>query len=616
MNLFKICLILCLLAPGPSSAILTDNDTFYSANTGNIILDIYKGSYGYDVIKAISGEILVYNSRIEFLYLGPGNKWKPAAIPTSISYEDVTGSYNIATYNIARHYSGIQADADVYYHVQENKPIKTIYKLYPKVADDFRVTWALAGIANKDPLLFHDQSFVIGDNILSVDISDIVFQLGPQAISYDQSTQANGLKVDYSFNLGSLQKNQNITIDPWIDGVWYEQITGIVSGEDPCSGTCTPYVYDLEGATVSVGPISAYTNSSGLYVLNIPNETFNDPAYCNAANHTCNVSFTKSPEFYSEISYDVEIGFYSTTLERKPTGTITGSVFAPCTGASIITWNESATHGIYQLNITSNVTKSGRCGFGFSIDNETYLSADTIAPFNESENWNTTSSDAAIFNVADYSFHIRQGQIWAGTKVYYNYSRFYNTNTSLSISDQIVPLRSNVTVLFDVVDPDHNDLNISGSLYQNGGYIPPSVYGQSPHDFSNLSSGEYTYNIGVIEYATTGLNVYNIDNIKIIKAAYNGAKIAIFDTVQGDTEFSFFSPSGSHEAAIISNGEEYNILQGSHIVQVMPVDPGYRADPVKLGYILLMFLSVLLIIIILLALSLALVNNTKYGVRW
>lgn len=91
--------------------------------------------------------------------------------------------------------------------------------------------------------------------------------------------------------------------------------------------------------------------------------------------------------------------------------------------------------------------------------------------------------------------------------------------------------------------------------------------------------------------------------------------ISLYDTLDGaDTEFLIYNASGASMGNISSNGGTISLESGSYVVQVMPVDPGYRADPLKLVYILFGGISFFVLLIGLLMIGAGLVKLTKTGV--
>lgn len=85
-------------------------------------------------------------------------------------------------------------------------------------------------------------------------------------------------------------------------------------------------------------------------------------------------------------------------------------------------------------------------------------------------------------------------------------------------------------------------------------------------------------------------------------------QITFRDTMNdSDMEGRFYNATGAQEVILFSNGSTYDFPSGSYIVQVLPADAGYRANPLKI--IDLLFLAVKVV------LSFALVYIIAVGLR-
>ena len=70
-------------------------------------------------------------------------------------------------------------------------------------------------------------------------------------------------------------------------------------------------------------------------------------------------------------------------------------------------------------------------------------------------------------------------------------------------------------------------------------------------------------------------------------------QITFRDTMNNsDMEGRFYNATGAQEVILFSNGSTYDFPSGSYIVQVVPSDGGYRANPLKIIYLLFIAVNV------------------------
>ena len=401
----------------------------------------------------------------------------------------------------------------------------------------------------------------------------------------------------------------SITITP---AMAISGVGGAVFETPYCAGVCGSDPSPFSNALIYSGNYTTYADATGSYFLELAPGLYN-------------IVYSKDPTHTAHTALNITVVANTTTeqyttLMLKQTGNITGRVCSEGGCPQPYTHfnhTEYAINGTYTLIVDFNSVVNSSEYHNHTAMNETFLNADIFGTVDYTLYTNgTNGTNGTIYYASFPHFNISLTNLTIGENYSVILTQDYNYNLSMSVLDQVVPLRSNVTVKFHTSDADNNALNISGTLVN-----VSTIYGVSPHDFQNLSPGTYAYNLGVIEYATTGLNVYNIDGVKIVKSSFDGsqitfrdtglniyniggARISSIDSAQSGTLFSIFSASGNLESMLLSNGSTYTITPGSHVVQVVPSDAGYRDSPIQLfdlfivaagvvfGFILLAVLAV------------------------
>lgn len=343
----------------------------------------------------------------------------------------------------------------------------------------------------------------------------------------------------------------------------------------------------VPGVTVVINGSSNVTDSNGSYAFQLPSGLYD-------------ISYSKLPEYYAELLQGIPVvsgyNIVNFGMTKKPTGNITGIVTGECT--PIPSYTETISGGVYSWNLSYKQYCNGTVVITNTITDTNVTAADILGNYT----FNTSNPSANISNVTSSSFEVN-ASVTSGNSTWYSFTQNYNNNASLSVADQWLPLRLNVSVEFTAYDADNNTLSISGKLNNTTRSSP------SPHDFGNLSPAVYTYYLNVSENATTGPIIYNL-SATITKADYNGVGISFFDTTDGmynsDTEFHVYSSTGEFETELTSNGSYYLFDYGGHIVQVLPANGGSGDNPIQFLDIVLYALPVVFGIILVLTAVLAL----------
>lgn len=349
----------------------------------------------------------------------------------------------------------------------------------------------------------------------------------------------------------------------------------------------------VQGVTVVINGSSNVTDSNGSYAFQLPSGLYD-------------ISYSKLPEYYTESLQDIPVvsgyNIVNFGMTKKPTGNITGTVTLQCPQNP--SYTETISAGVYSWNMSYVQNCNGSVVILNTITDVNFTDADVFGNYT----FNTSNPSANISNVTTSSFVIN-ASVTSGETNWYSFTQNYNNNASVSVADQWLPLRLNVSVEFTAYDADNNILSISGKLNNT------TLSSPSPHDFGNLSPAVYSYSLNVSENATTGPIIYN-RSATITKADFDGVEISFFDTIDGmynldgmynsDTEFHVYSANGEFETAITSNGSYYIFDYGGHIVQVLPANGGYGDNPIQFLDIVLYALPVVFGIILVLTAVLAL----------
>lgn len=188
---------------------LLDRTNHYIVNNGQFIIEIFKGTAGYDKIYYTDYTVAVYDARVTLEYWA-GNKWKQRGTPTSISYVETEEGYIVT-----RHYTDFLGTTyDVDYAFAPEQPIKITVRLHSGQSDSYRIIWSLDGITQTD---YDKKATKLDFGTIAFDWFDVYLDWG-NITTADVTDTAKGKKADIAFDIGYVGAGIDVVLDPSVVG--------------------------------------------------------------------------------------------------------------------------------------------------------------------------------------------------------------------------------------------------------------------------------------------------------------------------------------------------------------------------------------------------------------
>lgn len=198
---------------GPPIQFLED-DSYIRLNFTSLVVEFYKGTFGYNKIYNYYGDVLVYDDRIVLEYW-TGSQWKQRGTSTGVSWIKIDDH----SYHVTRHYTDyVGTSYNVTYKIRSDSPMKISISLTSGQTDEYRLGWYPSGITKVD---YEEKPYSItfGADLME-DFQWITFDWEDVYQSFGDITQtsietvAQGRKANIYFSIGIVNAGKTLIIDP------------------------------------------------------------------------------------------------------------------------------------------------------------------------------------------------------------------------------------------------------------------------------------------------------------------------------------------------------------------------------------------------------------------
>jgi len=198
------------------------DSSFYRLNNTMFVIEFYRGSTGYNVIKNRYGNVQVYDERMVLEYQ-QGSNWKQRGVAKDVFLTKITDYW----YEVTRRYDdSLGTTFNVTYVVKGDEPVKTTISIKSGQTDNYRLSWQLSGIADTvntaSKLAYTEyasKNFVTFGknesryNWISFNWNDVSKSFG-SITERSYSDVAQGRKATITFNIGVINAGETKKIDP------------------------------------------------------------------------------------------------------------------------------------------------------------------------------------------------------------------------------------------------------------------------------------------------------------------------------------------------------------------------------------------------------------------